>query len=161
MSLPYITPWGYERLKQELLTLLHKERPKIVEIVSWAAENGDRSENGDYLYGKKRLREIDRRVRFLSKRLENAQIINPIDQQNREQVFFGATVRYVTEDDIERIVMIVGQDEAITEQGQISLVSPIAKALMRARIGDEVKIQTPIGEKYIEILEITYDAILE
>lgn len=158
MPLPYITPLGYQRLKKELLTLLHEERPKIVEIVSWAAGNGDRSENGDYLYGKKRLREIDRRVRFLSKRLENAQIINPIYQQGKEQVFFGATVRYVTEDDEEHLVTIVGTDEAITEQGQISLASPLAKALMRAKVGDEVKMQTPAGEKYLEILEIIYNA---
>lgn len=158
MSLPYITPWGYTRLKKELLQLLHEERPKIVEIVSWAAGNGDRSENGDYLYGKKRLREIDRRVRFLSKRLENAQIVNPIDQQGKDRVFFGATVRYLTEDDCEHRVTIVGTDEAIMEKGQISLVSPVARALMRARVGDEIRLQTPVGEKYLEILEITYDA---
>lgn len=157
MSLPYITPAGYQRLKKELLMLLHEERPKIVEIVSWAAGNGDRSENGDYLYGKKRLREIDRRVRFLSKRLENAQIVNPAEQPRKDQVFFGATVHYITENDEENFVTIVGTDEAITQEGQISLASPLAKALMRAKVGDEVKLQTPVGEKYLEVLEIIYN----
>lgn len=161
MALPYITPWGYERLKKELWMLLHEERPKIVEIVSWAAGNGDRSENGDYLYGKKRLREIDRRVRFLSKRLENAQIVDPASQQGKKQVFFGATVHYVDEDDHEHTVTIVGVDEAITEKGQISLASPLAKALMRAKVGDEVRFKTPVGEKDLEILNITYNATAE
>lgn len=163
MSLSYITPWGYARLKKELMTLLHEERPKVVEIVSWAAGNGDRSENGDYLYGKKRLREIDRRVRFLSKRLENAQIVDPTNLQGKDQVFFGATVEYLTEDGHHNTVMIVGVDEAITERGQISLASPIARALMRARKGDEVRLQTPAGEKYLEILNVTYkaDAVIE
>lgn len=156
MSLPHITPWGYNRLKKELTALLHEERPKIVEIVSWAAGNGDRSENGDYLYGKKRLREIDRRIRFLSKRLENAVIVNPVEQKNQNQVFFGATVQYITEDETEHSVTIVGVDEAMTEQGQISLASPLAKALMRAKVGDEVRLHTPSGEKYLEILAISY-----
>ncbi|MCT6880012.1 MAG: transcription elongation factor GreB [Commensalibacter sp.] len=153
---PYITPNGYARLKQELEALLHEERPRIVEIVSWAAGNGDRSENGDYLYGKKRLREIDRRVRFLSKRLENAVVVNPAEQHKRDQVFFGATVTYVTEDDIENQITIVGVDEARLEDGQISLASPIAKALMRAKIGDEVKFISPKGEQILEILSISY-----
>ncbi|MDI2089992.1 transcription elongation factor GreB [Commensalibacter oyaizuii] len=153
---PHITPQGHARLKKELNELLYQERPKIVEIVSWAAGNGDRSENGDYIYGKRRLREIDRRVRFLSKRLENAVIVNPQDQSCRDKVYFGATVKYITEEDIEHEVTIVGVDEAIMEHGQISLISPIAKALMNAKVGDEVRFQSPTGEKFLEILEISY-----
>lgn len=153
---PHLTPQGFERLKEELNMLLYKERPKIVEIVSWAAGNGDRSENGDYIYGKRRLREIDRRVRFLSKRLDNAIVVDPKEQPNKNKVYFGAKVTYVTEEDQEYTVTIVGVDEAVTEQGQISLISPIAKALMNAKIGDEVKFQSPVGEKFIEILDISY-----
>lgn len=153
---PHLTPQGFDRLKEELNSLLYKERPKIVEIVSWAAGNGDRSENGDYIYGKRRLREIDRRVRFLLKRLDNAVVVDPKEQPQKDKVYFGATVTYVTEEDQEYTVTIVGVDEAITEQGQISLISPIARALMKAKIGDEVKFQSPTGEKFLEILEITY-----
>ncbi|MDI2113628.1 transcription elongation factor GreB [Commensalibacter nepenthis] len=153
---PHLTPQGFDRLKEELTVLLYKERPKIVEIVSWAAGNGDRSENGDYIYGKRRLREIDRRVRFLSKRLDNAIVVDPKEQPQKNKVYFGATVTYVTEDDQEYTVTIVGVDEAITEQGQISLISPIAKALMNAKVGDEVKFLSPVGEKFLEILAIFY-----
>lgn len=153
---PHLTPQGFDRLKEELNSLLYKERPKIVEIVSWAAGNGDRSENGDYIYGKRRLREIDRRVRFLLKRLDNAVVVDPKEQPQKDKVYFGATVTYVTEEDQEYTVTIVGVDEAITEQGQISLISPIARALMKAKIGDEVKFQSPTGEKFLEILEIAY-----
>lgn len=156
-SPPYITPQGYARLKEELNNLLRIERPKIVEIVSWAAGNGDRSENGDYLYGKKRLREIDRRIRFLSKRLENAIVVSPKDQKNHEKIYFGATVTYCTEDEEKRVVTLVGVDEALTELGQVSLLSPIARALMHACVGDEVRFSTHTGEKLIEILQIQYD----
>lgn len=152
----HLTPQGFHRLQEELNTLLYKERPKIVEIVSWAAGNGDRSENGDYIYGKRRLREIDRRVRFLSKRLDDAVVVDPKDQPQKNKVYFGATVTYVTEDDQEYTVTIVGVDEAITENGQISLISPIARALMNTKVGDEVKFQSPAGEKFLEILEISY-----
>ncbi|CAI3923299.1 MULTISPECIES: transcription elongation factor GreB [Commensalibacter] len=153
---PHLTPQGFDRLKDELNSLLHKERPKIVEIVSWAAGNGDRSENGDYIYGKRRLREIDRRVRFLLKRLDNAVVVDPKEQPQKDKVYFGATVTYVTEEDQEYTVTIVGVDEAITEQGQISLISPIARALIKSKVGDEVKYQSPAGEKFLEILEIAY-----
>ncbi|CAI3944527.1 GreA/GreB family (GreA) (PDB:1GRJ) [Commensalibacter communis] len=152
----HLTPQGFDRLKEELNGLLYKERPKIVEIVSWAAGNGDRSENGDYIYGKRRLREIDRRVRFLSKRLDNAIVVDPKEQPQKNKVYFGATVTYVTEEDQEYTVTIVGVDEAITEHGQISLISPIAKALMNAKVGDEVKFQSPAGEKFLEILAVSY-----
>lgn len=152
----HLTPQGFHRLQEELNTLLYKERPKIVEIVSWAAGNGDRSENGDYIYGKRRLREIDRRVRFLSKRLDDAVVVDPKEQPQKNKVYFGATVTYVTEDDQEYTVTIVGVDEAITEKGQISLISPIARALMNTKVGDEVKFQSPAGEKFLEILEISY-----
>ncbi|CAI3945991.1 GreA/GreB family (GreA) (PDB:1GRJ) [Commensalibacter communis] len=152
----HLTPQGFDRLKEELNGLLYKERPKVVEIVSWAAGNGDRSENGDYIYGKRRLREIDRRVRFLSKRLDNAIVVDPKEQPQKNKVYFGATVTYVTEEDQEYTVTIVGVDEAITEHGQISLISPIAKALMNAKVGDEVKFQSPAGEKFLEILAISY-----
>src|SRR5688500_11843619 len=141
----YMTPAGYTRLREELMTLLDVERPKVVEVVSWAAGNGDRSENGDYLYGKKRLREIDRRIRFLTKRIEIAQVVDPAQQKNRDQVFFGATVTYATGDGTERTVRIVGIDEADLARGEVSWVSPIAKALLKAREGDTVNLRTPAG----------------
>src|SRR4030081_3760654 len=128
----YITVAGYQRLRQELMTLLDEERPKVVEVVSWAAGNGDRSENGDYLYGKKRLREIDRRVRFLSKRLEIAEVVDPKQQKNHEQVFFGATVTYAGETGPEKTIKIVGVDEADSDRGEVSWISPIARALLKA-----------------------------
>lgn len=154
----YITPAGIAAMRGELNALLRDERPKIVEIVSWAAGNGDRSENGDYQYGKRRLREIDRRIRFLTKRIDNAIIVDPAAQPQRNRVFFGATVTYATERDEERTVTILGVDEADMAAGQVSLVSPVARALMRAGIGDEVRLATPRGEEMIEVLAISYPA---
>ena len=152
----YITPSGMERLRDELQQLRSVERPKVVETVSWAAGNGDRSENGDYIYGKKRLREIDRRTRFLLKRLEIAEIVDPAHQQGMEQVRFGATVSYVDDQDNEYTVMIVGVDETRHELGEISWLSPIARALMKASEGDFVAVKTPKGVEKIEILSIEY-----
>jgi transcription elongation factor GreB len=152
----YVTPTGLAAMQAELRQLLHQERPKIVEIVSWAAGNGDRSENGDYIYGKKRLREIDRRVRYLTKRIESAIPVDPADQKNLEQVFFGATVEYVHEDDTVQTVTIVGVDEADMAQGKISWLSPVARALMKAKVGDVVEIRTPGGIKSLEIQAIEY-----
>lgn len=152
----YMTPIGAKAMQDELRQLLREERPKIVEIVSWAAGNGDRSENGDYIYGKKRLREIDRRARYLTKRLETATVVDPQDQQALEQVFFGATVRYVREDDSEHTVTLVGVDEAALDKGKISWISPVARALMKARVGDTVELRTPSGAETLEILAITY-----
>jgi transcription elongation factor GreB len=152
----YMTPAGHARLREELEQLLHVERPKVVEIVSWAAGNGDRSENGDYLYGKKRLREIDRRVRFLGKRLDIAEVVDPAQQVNRVQVFFGATVTYVNSRDEERTVTILGVDEADITRGEVSLYSPIARALLRTRVGDVVRLHTPAGPEEVEILAIRY-----
>lgn len=152
----YMTPRGFAAMQEELRRLLRDERPKVVEIVSWAAGNGDRSENGDYLYGKKRLREIDKRVRFLTKRLESAEVVDPARQQALQQVFFGATVTYVREDDSEHTVTLVGVDEANASQGRISWISPVAKALMKARVGDMVELRTPSGTESVEVLEICY-----
>ncbi|CAH2599620.1 Transcription elongation factor GreB [Rhodovastum atsumiense] len=152
----YMTPAGNARLRAELQTLLRVERPKVVEIVSWAAGNGDRSENGDYLYGKKRLREIDRRVRWLTKRLDIAEVVDPACQPQRDRIFFGATVTYATEDDTERTVTILGADEADITRGEVSLYSPIARALLRARVGDVVKMHTPRGVEDVEVLAIRY-----
>ena len=154
----YLTPAGYQRLRAELLTLLDDERPKVVEIVSWAAKNGDRSENGDYLYGKKRLREIDRRIRFLTRRLDIAEVADPSLHAGSDQVFFGATVRYADEDGSERTVRIVGVDEANSLEGDVSWVSPIARAMIKSRVGDEVSLETPAGKKTIEVVEVCYPA---
>ena len=152
----YITPAGFARMQDEVNALLRVERPKIVEIVSWAAGNGDRSENGDYLYGKKRLREIDRRVRFLTKRLRIAEIVDPARQTNREQVFFGAVVTYANARDEERTIRILGVDEADLKRGEVSLHSPIARALLRVRVGDTVRIATPGGGEAVDVVEIRY-----
>ncbi|MDY0106318.1 MAG: transcription elongation factor GreB [Giesbergeria sp.] len=152
----YITPQGYARLRSELLDLMDSERPKVVEIVHWAASNGDRSENGDYLYGKKRLREIDRRIRFLTKRLEIAEIVNPSLHAGSDQVFFGAAVTYVDDLDVTRTVTIMGVDEADSRLGQVSWVSPVARALLKARVGDEVILPTPSGPRTLEVLEVVY-----
>jgi len=152
----FMTPAGAARFRAELNQLMRVERPKIVEIVHWAAGNGDRSENGDYLYGKKRLREIDKRARFLSKRLEAAEVVDPAGQTNRGQVFFGATVTYVNDEDVERSVTIVGADEADLLRGEVSLYSPIARAMLRAKVGDEVVVRGPGGEEIVEILAISY-----
>ena len=152
----YMTPAGHARLRAELHALWNVERPKVVEIVSWAAGNGDRSENGDYQYGKKRLREIDRRVRFLRKRLEIADVVDPARHTQRDRVFFGATVTFINSRDEERTVTILGPDEADIVRGEVSLYSPIARALMRARVGEAVRMQTPAGPEEIEILSVTY-----
>jgi transcription elongation factor GreB len=153
----YMTATGFEALRREYRELLHVERPKIVEVVSWAAGNGDRSENGDYLYGKKKLREIDRRVRFLSKRLEIAEVVDPTQRTNFEQIFFGATVTYAREDDSEHTITIVGIDEADVDKAQVSWISPIARALLKARVGDTVEVRTPAGRETIEVVKIAYD----
>ncbi len=152
----YMTPEGHRRIREEYETLLHGERPRVVEIVSWAAGNGDRSENGDYQYGKKRLREIDRRVRYLGKRLDNAEIVDPARQARRDQVFFGATVTYADENDRRTTVTITGADEASMAEGKVSLDSPIARALMHARVGDEVQVHTPGGVETVEVMAISY-----
>jgi transcription elongation factor GreB len=152
----YITPQGYARLRNELLELIDNERPKIVEIVHWAASNGDRSENGDYLYGKKRLREIDRRIRFLTKRLEIAEVVDPSLHAGSDQIFFGATVTYMDEDGVERTITILGIDEADSRESQVSWVSPVARALLKARVGDEVQLPTPGGMRRLEVLEVQY-----
>jgi transcription elongation factor GreB len=155
----YITPQGYARLRTELLQLIDEERPKVVEVVHWAASNGDRSENGDYLYGKKRLREIDRRIRFLTKRLEIAEVTDPSLHHGHDQVFFGATVTYAEEDTgAQRTVTILGIDEADSAHGQVSWISPIARALLKAREGDVVKLVTPAGVKEVEVLKVEYPA---
>lgn len=152
----YMTPAGAAALQAERRWLLSVERPRIVEIVSWAAGNGDRSENGDYLYNKKRLREIDRRVRYLMKRLDNPEIVDPKKQQGLEQVFFGATVTYANEDNVETTVQLVGVDEADLDQGKINWLSPVARALMKGRVGDEVEVRTAEGSQIIEIVAINY-----
>ena len=154
----YITPEGYARLKAELLELIDNERPKVVEVVHWAASNGDRSENGDYHYGKKRLREIDRRIRFLTKRLEIAEISDPAVHHGSDQVFFGATVTYIDSSGSGQTVTILGIDEADSARHQVSWISPIARALLKARIGDEVKLATPGGPKDIEVMQVSYPA---
>jgi transcription elongation factor GreB len=152
----YMTPAGHARLQAELHELWRVERPKVVEIVSWAAGNGDRSENGDYQYGKKRLREIDRRVRFLQKRLAIAEVVDPSQQTQRDRVFFGATVTFVNSRDEERTVTVLGVDEAEITRGEVSLHSPIARALLRAKVGEAVRMMTPSGWEEIEILEVRY-----
>jgi transcription elongation factor GreB len=152
----YVTPGGFRRLQDELRQLLRVERPKLVETVSWAASNGDRSENGDYIYGKRRLREIDRRIRFLSKRVETAEVVFPDRQKNRDQVFFGATVAYANARGEEHTVTIVGVDEADLAQSQVSWISPLARALLKAREGDIVELRTPAGRDTIEVISIRY-----
>ena len=152
----YITPTGFRRMQDELKQLQTVERPKTVDIVAWAAGNGDRSENGDYIYGKRRLREIDRRTRFLLKRLEIAEVVDPARQAHLDRVFFGATVTYETRAGDERTITIVGVDEVDTDNGRVSWISPIARALMRAREGDVVELRTPHGPEPIEVVEISY-----
>jgi transcription elongation factor GreB len=154
----YISPAGYARLKAELKQLVEIERPEVVRTVSWAAKNGDRSENGDYLYGKKRLREIDRRVRFLIKRLEAAEVVDSAGRDS-DQVFFGASVRMKTKDGEERTLTIVGIDETDTARGRVSWISPVAKALIKAREGDRVTVRTPAGAEELEIIEVRYEPI--
>ena len=154
----YMTPQGFDRLREELMTLMRKERPEVVQVVSWAAANGDRSENGDYLYGKKRLREIDRRIRFLTRRLDIAEVVDPSVHHGNEQIFFGATVTYANARGEEKTVTIKGVDEADNLHGDISWVSPIARALIKARVGDEVQLMTPGGLETLEVLEVRYPA---
>ena len=152
----YMTPAGYHRLRGELMTLLDDERPKLVEVVSWAAKNGDRSENGDYLYGKKRLREIDRRIRFLTRRLDIAEVADPSAHHGSDQVFFGASVTYADDSGQQRTVTIKGVDEADSLQGEVSWISPIARALLKAHEGDEITLHTPGGVQRIEVLAVSY-----
>ncbi|ANJ71808.1 transcription elongation factor GreB [Ralstonia insidiosa] len=152
----YITPAGYERLCSELMHLIDTERPEVVGIVSWAASNGDRSENGDYLYGKKRLREIDRRIRFLTRRIEKAEVVDASLQGDNDQIFFGATVTYANQAGNETTITIVGMDEVDLDKGYVSWVSPIARALIKAREGDTVPLRTPAGVEQIDILEVKY-----
>ena len=154
----YITPQGYTRLRGELMQLMDDERPKIVEAVHWAAKNGDRSENGDYLYGKKRLREIDRRIRFLTQRLERAEVADPSAHHGSDQVFFGATVTYADAHGEEKTITILGIDEVDNLQGQVSWIAPISRALLRSRVGDVVNLQTPAGVQEIEVLDVSYPA---
>jgi transcription elongation factor GreB len=154
----YITPAGHARLKSELKSLVETERPEIVRTVAWAASNGDRSENADYIYGKRRLREIERRIRYLMKRLEIAEVVDPRDQ-DQERVFFGATVRYLDDKGGERTVSIVGTDEVDPARGRVSWVSPIARALLKGRQGDAVTVDTPSGPEALEILEIRYEEL--
>ncbi len=152
----YMTPEGFGRMRDELNLLLRKERPEVVKVVTWAAGNGDRSENGDYIYGKKRLREIDRRVRYLSKRLANAEVVDAARRAKTDQVFFGATVTYANGKGDERTIKIVGVDEVELDKGHVSWISPIAKALLRAEEGDMVKMRTPAGVEEIEIVRVEY-----
>jgi transcription elongation factor GreB len=152
----YMTPAGYAALRAELLNLMDNERPTIVDVVHWAASNGDRSENGDYLYGKKRLREIDRRIRFLTKRLEIAEVTEPSLHFGSDQVFFGATVTYADPAGAQRSIRIMGIDEADSARGEVSWVSPIARTLLKARVGDELTLMTPHGPLLIEVLQVAY-----
>ena len=154
----YITPGGYAKLRTELLDLIDNERPKVVEVVHWAASNGDRSENGDYLYGKKRLREIDRRIRFLTKRLEIAEVTDPSMHYGNEQIFFGARVTYADETGQERTIRIMGIDEADSAQGEVSWISPIARTLLRARVGDQLRLVMPDRVGDIEVIAVEYPA---
>jgi transcription elongation factor GreB len=154
----YITPRGFATLRTELLNLIDNERPQVVEVVHWAASNGDRSENGDYLYGKKRLREIDRRIRFLTKRLEIAEVTDPSVHYGNDQIFFGATVTYADDRGQERTVRIMGIDEADSAQGEVSWISPIARTLLKARVGDELKLVMPDRVGDIEVIAVTYPA---
>ncbi|MBU1365764.1 MAG: transcription elongation factor GreB [Gammaproteobacteria bacterium] len=155
----YITPAGHARLKDELEHLVKRERPRVVEVVAWAASNGDRSENGDYIYGKRRLREIDRRIRFLTKRIENAEIVDPLRQGNNDQIFFGARVTIADADGVENTYTIVGVDETDVSKGRISWISPLARALLKSREGDSIRFQSPIGIREIDILEVSYEVI--
>jgi transcription elongation factor GreB len=154
----YMTPEGHQRLKDELLQLIDVERPEVVRVVSWAASNGDRSENGDYIYGKRRLREIDRRIRFLTKRLDLAEVVDPSVHHGSDQVFFGATVTYENQDGEQHTVTIVGIDEFDPLRGKISWVSPVARALTKSREGDSVMLKTPAGIDELTILEVGYPA---
>ena len=152
----YITPQGYQRIRDELLHLIDVERPEVVRVVHWAASNGDRSENGDYIYGKRRLREIDRRIRFLTKRMDLAEVVDPSVHHGSDQVFFGATVTFENQDGVQTTVTITGIDESDPLKGKISWVAPVARAMTKAREGDTVTLQTPSGLEELEILEVSY-----
>jgi transcription elongation factor GreB len=154
----YITPAGYQRIKDELLQLIDVDRPEVVRIVHWAASNGDRSENGDYIYGKKRLREIDRRIRFLTKRMDTAAVVDPSIHHGNDQVFFGATVTYSNRAGETHTITIVGIDELDPLRGKISWVSPVARAITKAREGDVITLQTPLGADELELLSVEYPA---
>ena len=154
----YMTPQGWRRLRAELMQLLDDERPRVVETVSWAAKNGDRSENGDYLYGKKRLREIDRRIRYLTRRLDIAEVADPAHHHGKDQIFFGATVTYADRAGREITITIKGIDEADSLQGEVSWVAPIARALLKAREGDEVQLMTPGGLETLDVIAVRYPA---
>jgi transcription elongation factor GreB len=155
----YITPAGYKRLKDEALNLLDKDRPDLVKVVQWAASNGDRSENADYIYGKRRLREIDRRIRFLTKRLDAALVVDPANREETDQVFFGATVTVMNQGGEEKTYSIVGIDEADVSRGRISWISPLAKALIKAHEGDRITVKTPAGDETLNIVSVEYKAI--
>jgi transcription elongation factor GreB len=155
----YITPAGHSRLRAEFDELWKSERPALVKTIAWAASNGDRSENADYIYGKRRLREIDRRLRFLSKRLEQAEVVDPLQQDKSEQVFFGATVSMRSAAGVEQTLSIVGIDEGDPARGRVSWISPVARALLRARTGDVVLLKTPAGTETLEILAIRYEPL--
>ena len=152
----YITPQGYQRIREELFSLIDVERPEVVKIVHWAASNGDRSENGDYIYGKRRLREIDRRIRFLTKRMDLAEVVDPAIHHGSDQVFFGATVTYEDEQGNAKTITILGIDEADSLNGQVSWVSPVARALLKSSVGDVVRLQTPAGMQDIEVMQVAY-----
>jgi transcription elongation factor GreB len=154
----YITPEGYQRLRSELVQLLNTDRPEVVRTVSWAASNGDRSENGDYIYGKKRLREIDRRIRFLTRRLDIAEVVDPATRDATDQIFFGATVTYATSDGTEHRVRIVGIDEVDPSHGRVSWISPAARAMLKAHEGDLVRLETPGGVETLEVLSVSYSS---
>lgn len=155
----YITPAGHARLRDELEELVKRERPRIVDVVAWAASNGDRSENGDYIYGKRRLREIDRRIRFLTKRLELAEVVDPLRQGDNEQIFFGARVTVADSEGNESTYTIVGVDEADAAIGRISWISPLARALMKARCGDAIRFQSPVGLRELDVIDVRYETI--
>jgi transcription elongation factor GreB len=154
----YITPQGYQRIREELLQLIDVDRPEVVRVVHWAASNGDRSENGDYIYGKRRLREIDRRIRFLTKRMDLAEVVDPSVHYGSDQIFFGATVKYENQAGEDHVITIVGVDELDPLHGKISWVSPVARALTKAYVGDIVTLQTPAGKEELEVVEVSYPA---
>jgi transcription elongation factor GreB len=154
----YITPAGYRRLREEYEALYGVERPKLVETIAWAAANGDRSENGDYIYGRKKLREVDRRINWLSKRMADAKVVDPAAQPERARIWFGATVTLVDEQDVERTLTLVGEDESDAARGLIAWSSPIGRAIRGAAVGDLRRVMLPVGERELEIVAISYPA---
>ncbi len=155
----YMSPAGHARLRAELKHLLDAERPEVVRTVAWAASNGDRSENGDYIYGKRRLREIDRRIRFLTRRLDNAEVVDPAAREATDQIFFGATVTYLDGQGDERTITIVGLDEVDPRRSRVSWIAPVSRALLKARVGDVVSFESPRGLEELEIIDVRYEAI--